>query len=176
MSYNQFDGDPPISSDEAFDEFVSVGIVAAFLPGSIDDDASQFFVPEFEVRRFFPQTTAERVLKVGGSSGFLAEVDTVVGTAVIKLAFNANSKTLSVFQNDDLLTVVEIDGSSGIDWGMEDSDTFRIILLGDSFNEPIDPADPITFDNFEATVLIPEPTACCLAILAGLAFVRGHRR
>ncbi|MEO0530368.1 MAG: hypothetical protein AAF266_07280 [Planctomycetota bacterium] len=108
LSYNQFDGDPPASNDEQLDEYLTVGIAAAFFAGSIDDDASQFLVPLLEVSRFFPQTAATRELSIDSGGGVLQRVETPVGTATIKLSFDATTKTFSVFQDDFLLTTVDM--------------------------------------------------------------------
>ncbi|MEO0530367.1 MAG: PEP-CTERM sorting domain-containing protein [Planctomycetota bacterium] len=55
---------------------------------------------------------------------------------------------------------------------MSDTDVFEVILLGDSFNEPIDPANPLTLDNFRAAIVIPEPASVALLLLAVLGSVK----
>lgn len=92
------------------------------------------------------------------------EVGGIAG-GTLTLEYNASARVISSFAEGFLIGTQSID-APGNDWGMADSDTFNIGIYGGATNRTIDSFDPLTMDNFTATILsTPEPV--CIADLNG---------
>ena len=89
--------------------------------------------------------------------------ETTATNATFTLSFDSATKTLSSITEEGLTQLsIDID-APGTDWGMTDTDQFSIFLFGNSGNEAVFANDPITLDNFTATI-IPEPSALLLGL------------
>lgn len=101
-----------------------------------------------------------------------AVLPTTATSVTLGLAFNSQTKVLSAFADGVAINSVDTD-APGTDWGMTDADTFDIALFGFSENEEVFAGDPLTFDNFRASV-VPEPAG--VAVLSSMLAAACRRR
>ncbi len=100
-------------------------------------------------------------------------------TITMGLDFNADTKVLTTRRGDQPILSHAI-SSALVDWGMTSGDSFEFFLLAMTDDQVISSAEPLTFDNFSAKLLVvPEPAAVVLlgcGSVLWLGWCRSRRR
>ncbi|MFT5423433.1 MAG: hypothetical protein ACI89L_001210 [Phycisphaerales bacterium] len=97
--------------------------------------------------------------------GSVEEAGGIAG-GTLTLEYDASTRVITSLAEGFVIGTLNINGFGGNDWGMADSDTFNIGLYAGATNRSIASGNPLTMDNFTATIVsTPEPV--CIADLNG---------
>ena len=168
LAYNTLQGTPPLDENQ----FVSVGLIALFNPDNdIDSSNTRLFVTSLAVQDSQEPAFRSFIVDQEPRTGPPHFVATPLGTVRVRIEYDAEAETLSAFHVAEHLHTI-----STSNWGMTSSDPFNIVIFTDSKFAGVDPQTPLSLDNFNASIVVPEPTSLLLVLMGLVGWVQGRHR
>jgi hypothetical protein len=133
------------------DSWMDVGLVVYFGDGSQNNFTTPLGMGTDSgtvVRKFAGEFNSAGIEYFDGVGNYYLGPD--VTSAKMVITFDSKTKTLSATGNGQMFFQVNIQdpGSGAPGWGMQDSDTFGIAVYADSGNVSVNPAAPLTLNDF----------------------------